>query len=216
MTRYLILEFNSIALYDSGLIDNKQFKESFFTFCKNAFDDKDHPAHTNMWDDNWHSNNNTLLYHLYVSKRLCSDTGETFILKKDDDIIAVSSIYISPFDSNVAIGGVRSWVNSEFRGQFMIGRHLLPLQLSWAKNKQLKTILLTFNEYNLKLIKYFKRTGFGIKKNRNPNSLFHNGLFEAPYPINLQHTKQWAIYHKIDESYEIDWEKIKWVENCDK
>lgn len=212
----MILEFNSIALYESRLFDDEQFKASFFSFCKSAFEEKDHPAHTNMWDDNWDQNNNTLLYHLYVSKRLCCDTGETFILKKEDQMIAVSSIYVSPFDENVAIGGVRSWVNAEFRGRFMIGRHLLPLQLAWAKNKKLKTIALTFNEYNRDLIKYFKRTGFGIKKNRNPNSLFHNGLHEVKFPINLQYTKQWAIYHKIDEEYCPDWENIKWVENCDK
>lgn len=210
------MEFKTIALYDSGAFDSADFKETFFNFCKAAFKEKDQPAHSNMWDDNWRTNNNTLLYHLFVSKRLCCDSGETFVLMQEKEILAVSSIYISPFDENVAIGGVRSWVVNEFRGKFVIGRHLLPLQLAWSKNKKIKTIALTFNDYNRDLINYFKRSGFGIKKNRNPNSLFYNGLYEVEFPINLQYTKQWAIYHKIDETYEPDWEKIKWVENCDK
>jgi hypothetical protein len=210
------LEFNTIALYESSAFDSIEFKESFFTFCKAAFEEKDQPAHSNMWDDDWQTNDNTILYHLFVSKRLCCDTGETFVLMEGKKILAVSSIYISPFDKHVAIGGVRSWVVNDFRGKFMIGRYLLPLQLTWAKNKKLKTIALTFNEYNRDLINYFKRSGFGIKKNRNPSSLFYNGLYEVKFPINLQYTKQWAIYHKIDEEYEPDWGKIKWVENCDK
>lgn len=214
--RCSILEFNTIAVYESQIINDLEFRENFFSFCKSAFEEKDQPAHTNMWDDNWQTNDNTLLYHLFISKRLCSETGETFVLKKDDNIIAVSSIYVSPFDSKVAIGGVRSWVINEYRGKFMIGRYLLPLQLAWAKNKNLKIIALTFNEYNHKLINYFKRSGFGIKKNRNPNSLFYNGLHEVGFPINLQYTKQWAIYHKIDENYIPDWNNIRWVEDSGK
>lgn len=210
------MTFDTVALYESGIINNQEFKKEFFSFCKAAFDEKNQPAHLNMWDSDWQNNHNTLLYHLFVSRRLCSDSGETFVLKINKKIIAVSSIYISPFDKHVAIGGVRSWVSNEYRGKFMIGRYLLPLQLEWARKKELKIIALTFNEYNKDLIKYFKRSGFGIKKNRNPNSLFYNGLHEVKFPINLQYTKQWAIYHKIDENYEPDWQSIQWREDLDK
>lgn len=203
----------TFSFYQSGLFKNPVFVENFLDFCRSAYHQKDDPAHVNMWSEDWQSNYETLPYHIFSSGRLCSDTGETFILKDDDKIIAVSSIYVSPFDDNISIGGVRSWVIKEHRGEFMIGRHLLPLQLKWAKHKDQKAIVLTFNEYNRRLLNYFRRSGFGIKKKRNPDSLFYNGLHEVPFPINLQFTKQWAIYHKIDENYEPDWDLIKWVDS---
>jgi GNAT superfamily N-acetyltransferase len=209
------LKFNVTPLYSSGLLNDNVFKESFFSFCQKAFEEKDQPAHSNMWDEDWKNNSNTLLYHLYISKRLSSDTGETFILMDNEEIIAVSSVYISEFDKNVAIGGVRSWVDKKYRGKFILGRYVLPHQLAWARERRLKTIALTFNEYNKRLLPYFRRSGVGIKKNRNPNSLFYTGLHEIDFPCEVQYTKQWIIYSKIDEEYTPDWHAIKWKDRND-
>lgn len=209
------MSMNSISIFKDGLFLQEKFKEKFLDFCRLASTETDEPAHENMFSENWIADPKTLPYHIYVSNRFRKN-GDFFISMIEDEIIAVSGIYVSEFDRNIAIGGVRSWVNREHRGKFIIGRHLLPLQLLWAREKKLKIIALTFNDYNKRLLPYFKRSGFGIKKNRNPNSLFYNGLYEVPHPIIVQHTKQWAIYHRIEETYEPDWEKIKWVENCDK
>lgn len=205
----------SISIVDNDLYLQESFKEKFLNFCRTASKEIDEPAHRNMFSQNWNVDPNTLPYHIYVSNRF-KKNGNFFIGMINEEIIAASGVYVSEFDKNVAIGGVRSWVNKKYRGKFIIGRHLLPLQLFWAKEKKLKTIALTFNEYNKRLLPYFRRSGFGIKKNRNVNSLFYNGLHEVSHPLTIQHTKQWAIYHKIDETYDPVWEKIKWVENSDK
>lgn len=202
-----------LDLYTSGLYQDEEFKSKFLEFCRQSWEFKEDPAHVNMWNEHWEADNTTLPYHIFISKRLCSVIGETFVQVVDDQIVSVSSVYISDFDPYVSVGGVRSWVIPEFRGQFQIGRHLLPRQLAWAKSKQSKIVMLTFNDYNKRLIPYFERTGFGIKKNRNPNSLFFNGLHKVDFPIEVQHTKQWAIYHKIDEEYTVDWEKIRWIDH---
>jgi N-acetylglutamate synthase-like GNAT family acetyltransferase len=190
------------------------YKTNILNFCKQAFEEKFEPSHVNMWHEDWENVNSTLPYLLYKSTRFANNNGDMFmILDDNDNILGLSGINISEFDNNVALGGVRTWLNKDMRGKFVIGRNLLPVQLRWAKEHGLKTIALTFNDYNKRLIPYFKRSGFGIKKERNPDSMFYNGQFHVDFPITINHTKQWVIYHKIDESYQPNWESIRFIEN---
>jgi hypothetical protein len=189
-------------------------RDVILQYCKNAFEEKTEPSHANMWADDWENNNATFPYLICVSERFKNDNGDMFVLLDDDNkILALSGVNISEFDSNVALGGVRTWLNKDMRGKFVIGRNILPLQLKWAKEHGLKTIALTFNDYNKRLIPYFKRSGLGIEKKRNPNSMFYNGQFHVDFPVNINYTKQWVIYHKIDELYQPDWESIRFTED---
>jgi hypothetical protein len=185
-------------------------KEDILSFAKFASKFTEDPAHVNMWHDNWIDYSNTLPYLIFNSTRFANGNGQFFVLKIDGKIEAISGVHVSSFDPNVALGGVRSWISPEYRAKMLIGHHLLPAQLQWAKDNNLKTIALTFNDYNRRLINYFKRSALGVPKKRNATRLFYNGVNEVPFSINIQYTEQWAIYHKIDESYEPDWEKIKW------
>ena len=54
-------------------------------------------------------------------------------------------------------------------------------------------------------------TGVSIAKKRNPNSMFYKGVNEVDFPCNIQYTKQWVIYDKIDPEYTPDWHAIKWT-----
>jgi hypothetical protein len=189
-------------------------KDMILSYCKNAFEEKSEPSHANMWIDDWENDNATFPYLIYISDRFKNSKGEMFVLLDDDNnILALSGVNISDFDNSIALGGVRTWLNKEMRGKFVIGRNILPLQLKWAKEHKMKTIALTFNDYNKRLIPYFKRSGFGIEKKRNPNSMFYNGQFHVEFPVTINYTKQWVIYHKIDELYQPDWENIRFVED---
>jgi hypothetical protein len=133
-----------------------------------------------------------------------------FLLLDDTgNIIGNSGVSVSEFDQYVAIGGVRTWLAKKYRGKVVIGRFVLPLQLSWCEERNLKTIALTFNEYNKRLLPYFYRTGAGVEKKRKPGSMFYNGQHRVDYPVTINHTRQWAIYHKIDENYEPAWADIR-------
>jgi hypothetical protein len=189
-------------------------KDMILSYCKNAFEEKSEPSHTNMWADDWENDNAVFPYLIYVSDRFTNNKGDMFVLLDDDNsIVALSGVNISEFDDKVALGGVRTWLNKEMRGKFVIGRNLLPTQLNWAKDHGMKTIALTFNDYNKRLIPYFKRSGFGIEKKRNINSMFYNGQFHVEFPVTINYTKQWVIYHKIDELYQPDWESIRFFED---
>jgi hypothetical protein len=167
-----------------------------------------------MWNDDWENDASTLPYLLYKSNRFTDDNGDMFLMLDDNNkISAISGVNISDFDPNVALGGVRTWLNKDMRGKFIVGRYLLPMQLKWAKDHNMKTMTLTLNDYNKRLIPYFKRSGFGIKKQRNPDSMFYNGQFHVDFPVIINYTKQWVMYHKIDEDYIPDWESIRYVEH---
>lgn len=185
-------------------------KEEVLEFAKNAYSFKEDPAHVNMWNDNWETDSATLPYLIYNSPRFANNNGEFFVCKVNGVIQAISGVHKSSFDSNVALAGVRSWVDPDFRGHFLIGQYIMPLQRRWAKDSQCKMLFLTFNDYNKNLIKVLKRSGAGRKRIGTYSGLFENGMHEAPYPCNIQSTKQWVVYDLLDINYVFDWEKIKW------
>ena len=186
-------------------------QKTILDFCRIAFLEKSEPSHKVMYDDNWENSPGTLPYLIYKSDRFVNDNGDFFLLMEDDQIKGCAGVNIlNEFDKNVAIAGVRTWLNKELRGKFIVGRYLLPAHLKWSKQKNLKTVVITLNEYNKRLIPYFKREGLGIKKNRTEDSMFYNGQHHLEFSVNLYHTKQYVMYHKIDEGYEPDWEQIRY------
>ena len=208
-----ILEHSRTSRKDTSLVVKNLkdlTKNQILDFCIFASSFKEDPAHVNMYHKNWEDHPETLPYLVFISHRFAKGNGEFFVLLEDEKIIGISGIHISAFDKNVALGGVRTWLPKKYRGKFLVGRYLLPRQLAWAKQQHLKTIALTFNEYNKNLIPYFTRTGVSISKKRNPNSMFYKGVNVVNFPCNIQYTKQWIIYDKIDLDYEPDWESIRW------
>jgi N-acetylglutamate synthase-like GNAT family acetyltransferase len=185
-------------------------QDELLAFCKQLSNEKTHPAYKNMWVDDWENDKSNLLYLIYIKKRLKEPKGQFYVLKIENKIVAVAGVYISDFDSRVAIGGVRSWVVEEYRSKFLIGKHILPCQLQWAKEKNCALFFLTFNNYNKNLINIVKRTGFGRKKQRTPDMLFYNGVHIAPFSCKIQSPEQWVVYDIIDDTYEFDWNKIKY------
>lgn len=189
-------------------------KDAILNYCKQAFAETDQPGHANMWHTNWEEESATFPYLVYCSDRFKNGNGlMLLLLDENDNILGTSGANESDFDKNVVLGGVRTWLNKELRGQFIMGRHVLPHQLMWANDSAHKTLALTFNDYNKRLIPYFTRSGLGIQKQRKPGSLFYNGQFHVDFPVTINYTKQWVIYHKIDDLYQPNWESIRFVED---
>lgn len=187
-------------------------QEEVLEFCKSAYHSKSDPAHVNMWRQDWQDQKETLPYHLYVGNRFNKEKGIFYALKIDDKIEVVSGAYISDFHPGIVLGGVRTWVNEEHRGKYLTGKYLLSKQYQWAKSIQAQMFCISFNEYNKNMINFVKRAGFGRVKNRTADMAFYNGVHEAPFPVNIQYTKQWVVYDLIDKNFEFDWNSIKWSE----
>lgn len=193
----------SVKVYDD--ID----KDHFFEFCRQASLDKEQPAHVNMWDVDWHNATHTLPYLLEIEKRFSGNQGQFFIILHNKDIVGCSGIYQSDFNQLICLAGIRSWINQQHRGKFLLGRYLFPEQVRWAKQHNYKQIALTFNEYNKNLKNIFLRNGFGVQKNRKEDSLFFTGVHEVDFPVTIKYTKQWVIYQKLDENWNYDYSQIK-------
>jgi hypothetical protein len=187
-------------------------REEFFNFLKIEVTRSKDPAACNMWSDNWIFENNTLPYILERSARFKEPNGQFFILTHNEKIIGCSGVYESQFNPNIAIAGVRTWIDQDYRNNSINREYLLPAQKKWAEDKGYKIIALTFNDYNKNIIQIFKRNRLGEKNNRlgsrEPYHLFYNGLNEVDFPVVIQHTPQWVIYEKLDPSWEYDWGNI--------
>lgn len=185
-------------------------KEIFFNFLKDI--NTTDPASSNMWDDDWESKNYTLPYILEKTNRFDGENGEFHIVFDDDKIIACGGVYISAFSQYIAIAGTRTWVDKQYRNKLIMREVLLPRQKAWSIEKGSKIVAISVNEYNKNLLIPFKRIRLGEDKNRmsdrQPHHLFYNGAIEVDFPVNIQYTKQWVLYEKLDPRFEFDWQII--------
>jgi hypothetical protein len=193
----------------SELADNTDL----FSFLKIESAEIDQPASINLWAEHWETNVHTLPYILTKTKRFDSINGEFYILYDNNTIIACGGVYVSEFSKDIAIAGVRTWVNKQYRHLNLNKDYLLVEHKKWALDKNMKMIALSFNEYNKNIIQIFKRNRLGEKagriNSREPKHMFHNGLNEVTVPITIQYTPQWVIYEKIDDTFEFDWSTLK-------
>lgn len=187
--------------------------DEFFNFLKTESLEIDQPASVNLWLDDWNTKNHTLPYILTNTRRFDGINGEFFILYDKDKIVACSGVYISDFNKDIAIAGVRTWINKDYRHLTLNKDYLLVEHKKWATNNNMKMIALSFNEYNKNIIQIFKRNRLGEKpgriNNREPHNMFYGGLHEVNFPVIIQYTPQWVIYEKLDDSFDFNWESLK-------
>lgn len=202
-------------------MNNKSFdtltsseKDHFFNYLKHL---DDNPAYSNMWSDNWVNENNTLPYILEKTDRFNGVDGAFHIIYDKDNVVACGGVYISSFSTDISIGAVRTWTDEKYRNDSVLREYLFPLHKKWSIDRGMKIMMLTFNDYNKNLIQVFKRRRIGESKERistrEPHHLFYSGLHEIEFPLNIQYTKQWAIYEKFDSDWDFNWQSIKWVDN---
>lgn len=185
----------------------------FFKFLETESLEATQPASVNLWSANWETNAHTLPYLLTKTDRFNGSNGEFFILRDGDKFVACGGVYISEFSTDVAIAGARTWVNKEYRHLALNKDYLLVEYKAWAVDNKLKTIALSFNDYNKNMIQIFKRGRLGERvgriAGRKPKHLFYSGLHEVNFPVTIQHTPQWVIYEKLDSDFNFNWGVLK-------
>ena len=120
---------------------------------------------------------------------------------------------INPFNNQIALAGVRTWVKNEYRHLSLNKEYLLVEHKKWCIGHDIKLIALSFNDYNKNIIEIFKRNRLGEKNERinkrEPKNLFYNGIEEFEFPVIIQYTPQWVIYEKLDKNFNFNWESVK-------
>jgi hypothetical protein len=184
-------------------------REIFFEFLRVANKETTQPAHENMWNDDWQNQTHTLPYLLEKTDRF-SIGGIYNVVFDGDIVVACSGIYTSTFCIDLVIAGTRTWINKEYRNK-SISRDILAAEKLWAINNNFKAVGICFNDYNKNIINIWKRRRLGEKRTpRMPHHLFFNGINEVSFPVNIQYTKQWLIYEKLEEDFDFNWNDIEW------
>jgi hypothetical protein len=186
----------------------KEYKPELFDevleFCKVQKDDSE--VSSNMWSEDWETDNSTLLYILTANERFSSNCGMFHLLYEDEKIIGCGGVYISDFSPHVAIAGVRTWVDKKYRNLQYIKNYILVENKAWAVKRSVDVIALSFNYYNKNLIKLFTK-GMNIGT-RTEKHVFHNNFNILEFPVIIKGTPQWVIYENLS-NYRFDWSEIK-------
>lgn len=149
----------------------------------------DDPAAKNYAVDDWEERTDTLLYAFYKKKRF-----DIFnILYHKDTPIAMAGAYVF---NHQPIIGVRTFTHPDFRGggYWCQARYILPAQIDYYDEQNYKTVWLTFNSYNHKLVNFLKRISegkashFGAGKISPKNLYKHLKWYDEPQVI--QYTDQ--------------------------
>lgn len=186
-------------------------KSNFISFLIEASLEKEQPAHTNMYDNDWQNKPNTLLHILEYTTRF-KDKGFFHVIFDNDKVVACGGAYASEFSNDVAILGTRTWIHKDYRHKLITRDYLLPEEKSWAIENKFKMIILTFNEYNKNLRKLWDRQRLGENRPERTEKHFgYNNVHIVDYPVNIQYTKQYVLCEKLDNSYDFDWSTIKWI-----
>lgn len=193
---------------------NDQILKDIIKFCQKCELETDQPAYDNMSYTNWESKQNTLLYLLMKTKQFHEGNGIlSFIYDDNDEIIASCGAYRAKFDSNVIIGGVRTWKLPKFRGLPDIATTIMPAHFEWAKSNGGKIFILTFNEYNEKIMRVLHRsgeyTGKQFLKFGKKSCDFYPSMEVLPFKILIKGIPQFVLYKKIDPDYVTNWPAIK-------
>jgi len=195
---------NSVSYYEL----NQLQRQEFFQLLQQTQAETDKPAATNMWSNN-PNDSNSLLYLLDHTDRFRKN-GMFQVLFDNNHAVACSGAYTSEFSQHVALLGVRSWVQKSYRNRLISRNILLPKEKSWAIETGHKIVALTFNEYNRHLQELFKRKRLGVSMSARSSEHFgYLGTHTVEFPVDIQYTKQYVIYEKLDQQFEFDWSSIE-------
>jgi hypothetical protein len=172
------------------------------------------PAMENMYSPSWRTESHTLRHLLEVDNVFAKNHGAYYVLLDDDKFVASGGVHFSEWSNNIAMGGIRTWVHTDYRNKFLAADYILPACKKWAVKNGCNIITLTFNEYNKNLIKTWTRIRAGENKTRirqrKSKHIFYNNLVAIDYPLEINYTKQWLIYENLSEIFDFNWQEIKW------
>jgi hypothetical protein len=186
-------------------------KLKFYNDLKSEILHSNDPAAVNMWDENWESNNKSLLFILNKRNRFNPPTGDYYIVYDGDKFAGSAGVYKADFCNEIAIAGVRAWIPKAYQNKGIIRNILLPAHREWAIKNNCKQVALSFNDYNKNMAEVFKGKR-RLGESRPPKTerhMFYSGIESLNYPVTIQYTPQWVIYEKLDKNWEFDWSSLK-------
>lgn len=101
------------------------------------------------------------LFYVLAQGRYREGYGKYYVIEEDGKYVCSAGWNEYELDTDIALMITRMFVNPEFRSQYYIGTHILPLALEEVKDY--KFIWATCNEYNSVMVRWLER----IAKNKS-------------------------------------------------
>lgn len=154
-----------------------------------------HPAISNMSNDN----DAGLLYNIDNKLRWTTDLGEISLLWHENKIIGISCV--EHYNPMLSIGGIRFWIDSDYRSKNVASKFLLNSNLHWSSVSNKIGMILSFNEYNKIIWDSIKRKQEGKAAGLSTIwSNWWNNCIIVPNPVIIRHTSQWCVIKPINEN----------------
>jgi len=100
-----------------------------------------------------------IFFLLSTSKRYKEGHGKYFVIEEDGEYICSAGWNEYDFDSAIALALTRMYVNKEYRTQYYVGNHILPIILEETINYP--RVWITSNKYNKMIYRWFERSASG-------------------------------------------------------
>jgi hypothetical protein len=156
-------------------------KSEFATITNNDIIENYHPDHSDKTGN---------VFYLLKNGRY--KQGCYTVLEEDGKFIA--SAGWNEYNNNTALLLSRSYVNQQYRTQYLLAQHILPSQISDTQNYINRWI--TVNDYNSAIYNWFVRSQQGRR-----TALFDNWppIYKKFHPIgekNIYFTPQWVAEYR--------------------
>lgn len=202
------MSMHQLEIQSTNAEDFIKHKSAYSTFIKRMSKDEGKVHIISNMDE---SEPSGLLYLIQKERnehrRWTKDNGQIDLLYDvvSGSVVGVSAVEESDLDTNYASGGNRLWMDKDYRINHNITKYLLNSNLEWAKDKNKKGMILTFNEYN-KLI--WEVIADSYKTGTTPSSFggvwsdWWTDCIPIEDPIIVHSTKQWAVIKPINADKE--------------
>lgn len=201
----MIGHFEIERCYSDDITDSQFHKLQQFVKGQQAL--SDHPAIKNM--DN---SINGLLHNIETKDRWTKTDGEISILNHSDTVIGVSAVEFSNLHPNLSIGGIRCWLDPNFRNDQLVTTYLLNSNLEWSKNNGMWAMMLTFNDYNKTIYDGIKRKSIG--KSIAIGNIWSNwwdDVLVIEKQLYIRYTQQWCVLKPIIFKANVIFEELNYA-----
>jgi hypothetical protein len=99
------------------------------------------------------------LFYILKHGRYRKNNGKYFVITVDDKYVCSAGWNNYELETDVALVLSRMYVIPEYRGQYLVGKNILPLCI--AETTDYGRVWATVNDYNITIYKYFERIHSG-------------------------------------------------------
>lgn len=134
------------------------------------------------------------LFYILEQGRYAKGKGKYFVIENNGEYICSAGWNEYELDSTIALLLTRMYVNTRYRTQYFVGKHILPQTIEEAQHYN--KLWITSNSHNVMIYNWFSRAAEGKR-----TSLFNNwpDIYKKFKPVGKR-----EVYYTIQDVVELD------------